>query len=537
MITKKYFMKIWGPLKKLPYLSGIFICLFIFMIYSPALDIYLFGDGYQLLDFCYSGWNNPSVFFEVINNFFRPIVNFSYLFNYTFFKENIFFYRLTSLFIHLANVFLLYLLLLKVTGKRTMAAVTVLLFGTSPMYSGLTIELGFTASPDITLLLFFLGILLGFAGKKETFGIAKQFFIFFCVAGAIGSKESWVILPLLLMSFLLLIKKCSFKRALVSTLPIWVLTLLYSTILFFIPLLTNSSSALNYSGFDFTNMKSMATKMFYLLCRYVGLAEYFHAYLWQLITVFILGAGFLAGILYLKNNLALWGMCVMCLGNIPTLPLPYTPSRFNYIPLVGFWIMIVAVIEQIVQIVSHKFHRQRYYLSLGIGMGIIYLVTYNTIMLQWEMKDYRRLGESCKIIVSMYKNIKDQIPVNQPLVFINKGTRQVVKEVAASVQGYQKLFFVRAKAIWQLIYFAQLANFAGEPFTYRMIPIQADRIGTIFSETFQVIIFTDRGFYLSHKYEDILRELYLTHKQLPHWVQGYTFIPLENPNTSEISER
>jgi len=510
-------------------LAGL-VLLLILLIYLPALNIYLFGDGYVLLDYCYSGWRHPLVFFDLINNFFRPIINFSYLLNYTVFHEHIPLYIFTTLCIHLLNVLFLYRLLFRVTGRKSIAVLTILLYGTSSLYSGATIELGFAATPDITLLCFALGILLCFSKTTHVGGIGNQCVLYLCLLGAIGSKEAWIILPLIVFSFLILVMKFSLKKAIVSIIPMSALAGIYVVILFLIPWVSRTSSALDYSGFSLANIQTMLVKASYVLWGYIGFfgdvsfQEYAAGHVAYIVMAYIVGIGCLIGLVFLKNRLALWGLCLMILANIPTLPIPYAPSRFNYIPLVGFWIMAVACVDQIVRILGQKLQIKQGYTTAMIGLGIGCLVLYHVIMLQWEINDYRRLGTACKTIVSMYKAIKAQIRLDQPVIFLNQGTRRVVTELAQSIQGYQKVVFVRSQGIWELIHFAHLANFAGEPFTYRLVPVQQGKIEAIWQNPFQVVVFTDQGFLLTHAHDEALRQFYQVYHQLPAQVDAYQFL-------------
>jgi hypothetical protein len=167
----------------------------------------------------------------------------------------------------------------------------------------------------------------------------------------------------------------------------------------------------------------MKDKLFHLLYRYVGLGDSFYGYLWQIIFMSAAVIGFLVVCILLKNRFALWGLCWMGLTILITLPVEYDPSRYNYLPLIGFWITVVVVFEQLVQLLLSRFQIKRYYVFLLIGMGIGYLVLYNTIMLQWEIDDYRRLGDAHKKLVKMYENFQSQLLPNQPILFFNTTLR------------------------------------------------------------------------------------------------------------------
>ena len=61
------------------------ISIFIMTIYFPSINNYLRGDDYEWLNESYGAINDPFVLFKTINNFFRPMIKISYLFNHFFF--------------------------------------------------------------------------------------------------------------------------------------------------------------------------------------------------------------------------------------------------------------------------------------------------------------------------------------------------------------------------------------------------------------------------------------------------------------------
>jgi hypothetical protein len=281
----------------------------------------------------------------------------------------------------------------------------------------------------------------------------------------------------------------------------------------------------------------MKDKLFHLLYRYVGLGDSFYGYLWQIIFMSAAVIGFLVVCILLKNRFALWGLCWMGLTILITLPVEYDPSRYNYLPLIGFWITVVVVFEQLVQLLLSRFQIKRYYVFLLIGMGIGYLVLYNTIMLQWEIDDYRRLGDAHKKLVKMYENFQSQLLPNQPILFFNNGTRKPISEISASFNGYEKLLFVRTRAPWELIHFAPLANFVGEPSRQRMVPVQQSRIAEIIQKgDFQMVVFTDQDFFMSNDARHAFQQLYRAYKQLPPRAEMYHIIVF-NENDEKLPNR
>ena len=125
----------------------------------------------------------------------------------------------------------------------------------------------------------------------------------------------------------------------------------------------------------------------------------------------------------------------------------------------------------------------------------------------------------------MYRVVKDQLPHNEPVVFVDISTRKAVHETNISVKGYAKLLFVRESAIWQMVYLPPLANFVGEPFREMMVPIPDSELDAVFQGEYTMLIFTDGAFFISDLYKTKVWEYYQQNRKLPYKVQAVRFVP------------
>ena len=507
-----------------PYLPVLLILLFILIIYLPALNVYLMRDDFEWLEESYRAWQNPLVLLQPINNFFRPMVKLSYLLDYTFFKTNVQYYNLTTILIHLVNVFLLYLFIHRTTKKRYLAGLIALTFGTSPMYSEVT--LWAAGRPDSILLMFILGVLLRFTHNEEKnvkgplqFGITLLLTL--C---ALASKETWVLLPFFIFSFFWILKEVPFMTAVKKTSGFFVLLFLYLGYFIGLPILSGTSAPTSYAGF---NIIEVIEKFEHLILKYIGMDDVLTIgtrHIVPLIIIVLILAALAYRFLRTKNRVALWGLIWMLISIAISLFIRYAPSRYNYLPLMGFWIMIVAFLDFEVNRLMEKFRIRKQPVLLVIGVVLFLLVSYHVIMLQWEIKDYRDQGEPHRAVVEMYDAVKDRLPRNMPIVFVDFSTRKAVLESAQSVRGYRKLLFVRERAIWQMVFICPLANFAGNPFTELMEPIPAEQLDEVFKGDFTVLVCTDNAFFIKNDEIPRLREFYHVHKKLPYKVEAVRFV-------------
>jgi hypothetical protein len=508
-------------LRQKPYIIGLLFIIFILIIYLPTMNTYLMSDDFEWLEESYSGWQDPSQFFQPINNFFRPLVKFTYLLNYTLFKTRAPFYNACTVLIHLANVFLLYFLVFKITRRITPASLIALFYGSSPVYCQVTL---WTAGrPDSILLIFMLTILILLYNPGEKKQILKHIMILVFTFCAAASKETWILLPFLAVGLLWLVKQTPLKTTLKSTAGLFVLMIAYVGYFIIIPKLSGAASFTSYAKFDI----GTAVKKFANIFRYIGLEKFSKGTFWQIALIAVILAALTYWLIRRKNRLALYGLLWMLMTIAISLPIYYTPSRYHYLPLVGFWIMIIAWLEKDIKDIIKKFKIKPVLVLLVIGFLILFYLAHQVIMLQWEIKDFYKRGATHKILVDMYLKVKDQVPHDRPIVFIDLGQRRAVDELARTIDGYPKVLFVRKRAIWQQVFLAPLANFGGDPFSTRMKSIPGTELDTVFQKDFTALVFTDRGFFISDIHKQKVREFYRQHLQLPFKVQALRFVPVK----------
>jgi hypothetical protein len=507
-----------------PYITALLIILFILIIYLPALDVYLMRDDFEWLEESYRAWQYPSILLQPINNFFRPLVKLSYLLDYTLFKTHVPYYNLTTIFIHLVNVFLLYLFIRRTTKRRYLAGLIALTFGTSPMYSEVT--LWAAGRPDSILLMFILGVLLRFASseEKKRSGPLQLGITLLLTICALASKESWVLLPFFALSFLWIMKEVPFMTAVKKTSGLFVLLILYLGYFIGLPILSGTSAPTSYAGL---NIIEGVEKFEHLILKYIGMDDILTVgtrHIVPLIIIVLILAALAYRFFRTGNRVALWGLIWMLMSIAISLFIRYAPSRYNYFPLMGFWIMIAAFLDFEINRLMEKLKIRKQPILLVTGIVLFLLVSYHVIMLQWEIKDYRDQGEPHRMVIEMYNDVKDRLPRNMPIVFVDASTRKAVLESAQSVRGYRKLLFVRERAIWQMVFICPLANFAGNPFTELMEPIPTDQLDGVFQGDFTVLVFTDTAFYIKNDEKPRLREFFQEHKKLPYKVEAVRFV-------------
>ncbi len=504
---------------------GILIGVFLILIYSPAFSTFLIGDDFDWLDSAYCGWQHPLRLLQPIGGFFRPLIKVTYLVDYSLFGPHAFFYNVTNLLFHIINVSLLCMLLFRVTGRIFSTAIAALGFAASAFHSEAT--LWAAGRPDSVLAIFLLLTLLLLSCRWERFRVLQHVSITLLGLCAACSKESWVLLPVIAITYLWLIKGRPMTEAVLSALPLILLLSIYLFYFIGVPILTTGSFSPPYGAVGFN---SIINKFGYLMFKYVGAGEFFVGSAWQLIIVSIILISIVYRLLMTKNFLALWGAIWMLSFVWVSLPIYYAASRYNYIPLIGFWVMLTAGLEYELGCLANRFQlRKRFVYGIAISLFGFY-VAHQSIMVRWDIQDYRRYGELHRIVYNMYLSVKSRLPIEQPVIFVNSGTRRAVTEARVFFYGYRKLFFSREDAIWQEVSIDALANFAGEPFIRLLRPVPGCSIVTTLRTSSTILVFDDSGFSISHSAElqQYVADYYCKNGCLPPKVEVLRFVSAQD---------
>jgi hypothetical protein len=494
------------------WLFGLVLTAIVITAFAPAYDVFLVSDDFELLDASYRLVVDPLAGFELINGFFRPLVKWTFAIDYLIFGDFAPGYMLTNIGIHLLNVLLLYMLMARHL-RQPVAAAAAAAFALSPLDSEAV--LWASSRGDTVLLLLWLGALLLLDWDVDP--PSRSRFAAFLVTAllCIGAKESWVLFPLIATGFLVLVKGSATGSAVRRLWILWLAFGAYLVLLILRPVLTGSSSPAYYADFGF---QSAVAKTSRTLLGFLGLggAEFGATAALVLAAVVVFGAMLAAW--YTKNGFGQWAVVWMLATLAISAPFPVAPLRYNYLPLVGFWMVVAALAD-------HAFGRDRAgstwnspgrrASSILAIVGVAAVLSVEGRALQLEIDDYRRYGEVHRELTGLFRSVAPAISNDRPLLLINAGTRAAVEEVVNEVGGVDKTFFVRRDALWQLVFLPPLANFLGTPFDVLLRPVAATEISEALAGEVTVVYFDDRGFRLLPEAPGAVAESFARTGRLP----------------------
>jgi len=344
--------------------------------------------------------------------------------------------------------------------------------------------------------------------------------LIFVVIGA-GTKESWVVFPFISTAFLVIVLRNPLLVAMERTRWLWLALFLYLGIFVGLPAISGAPTAAFYA--DFSPLHVLV-KVCRLILTFCGLGELALGELTTIGFAGILAVAAVAIAVRQGNRSALWSI----FWTAATLALAASFSdvalRHNYLPLAGFWMTLAFLVDGFLSTGdATRGHRRQRIRSVLLASSAVAVLVMEGLALQVEIDDYRRYGDLHREVIEKLVPIEPEIPRDRALLFINRGQRRAVEEVAASVAGINKSFFVRKDAIWQMVFLPPLANFLGTPFVDTLRAVPEREISSALGDDVTVLVFTDNGFRFGAEIPDELVHFFTVNGRLPETVGLYRY--------------
>jgi len=396
------------------FLIPLILILIVFLQYSGSLQNQLFYDDEELIyknTYVQNLGYWPKYFTENMiagagkqSNMYRPILLLSFAFDYSLWKDNPFGYHLTNIFLHSLNAVFVFLLIRNLFKNNFIAFFTAILFAIHPVQ---TEAVAYASGRTDPLSAFFLLGSLFFYEKflnnnRLSLAFYLSSFVFFLLA--ILSKESAVILPLLLTAVLLIKTKTiksKFSRHFLYLIPFVLLSAGYfylrmtrfnfGNTLNFYQNITTSEEISVYS-------QSIATRLFtfagvfleylkivlfpkeLIFARNVNLINsFFNFQVFGFIVIFCLFA-FFSWKNFRKNNLFLFSFIWFFASILPTsglIPInSILAEHYLYLPSVALFLLISFYLYQIFFSAKTVFIKMTVIFTLSVIAPALFLRTF-----------------------------------------------------------------------------------------------------------------------------------------------------------------
>ena len=333
--------------------------------------------------------NIPSTFTGgyLYDNYYRPMVMISFIVDTAIAGQSSSMYHLTNLILHLLICFLAYLLLKKLTGEDFLSLILALFFSIHPV--NINAVSWIAGRNDLLLTLFTLLSFLFFIKysreNKNSFLLLSALFYLL----GMFSKETAVLIPLLLLFYFLLVNEFKIRSAIEKILLIilvYTIPALIYLVLRFVLSPVKSTGEISLSAF-FQNLNipfEYVAKMFYLF----GISQLSMTNSTLIVLGILISAVILLLVIFNKNidkKLILLGFIFFIVFVLPPLfvRMPASDGEFNYIdcrfylPVFGILLIFAAIIRSYKSLAFWKKKSSKTVLTVLVSVFFVYVLVFN----------------------------------------------------------------------------------------------------------------------------------------------------------------
>lgn len=141
-----------------------------------------------------------------------------------------------------------------------------------------------------------------------------------------------------------------------------------------------------------------------------------------------------------RHAAGVFGVALLFAPMLPTLLVPYQPTRYLVAPYAGFLLLAAACFSLLHQRLGP--HGQRVAAVTGAVVASIVLLAH-AFTVRADLRDWARVSEAHARLVTQAKAICCDFPLDRPVAVVRADGTNVLRDIALSVEGWPKLFYVR----------------------------------------------------------------------------------------------
>ncbi len=401
-------------------------------LYAPALRLALAGDDYQWLQLAHRALHRPALLLADLDTFYRPTTTWTLALDRLAWGRRALGFHLTNLLLHaLAGAGLM--AAARRLGVRPATALAIgLLWVASP----------FTEEPAVSvairfedlLLLAWLALVLAWPRAGERWGRGRVAVAVAAVALAALSKETWIVTPALVAALELAHRRVALRRALPATVAVAASAAAYAAVYF--------AAFPGDKGYYAVSLAPLA-KIPHELAAFLyfeGLLPLGFALTWRgALALALVAALAVLGLRYARAAAAV-GLALLVAPTLPTLLVPYLPTRYTTIPYAGFLLLAAAAAEAGVLRAPRRWRVPA--VAGGSVLGAAVLAG-GALTVRADLADYARISAAHEILLRQAGAVARDFPLDRPVLVVRSEDDNPIREIMATPRGLPKLVFVR----------------------------------------------------------------------------------------------
>jgi len=401
-------------------------------LYRPALGLELIGDDYQWMQLARSALHRPSLLLADLDTFWRPSSTWTLAATHLAAPFSPAAHHAVSLGLQVTAALLL-LGVARRAGLGTLGSAAVaLVWACSPFASEPAVSV---ASRHETLLLAaWLALALAWPGPGERWSAGRIAGAAAGAALAACSKETWVVTPALVVGYDLVIRRAPTRVAL-RTAGVFVgLAAAYTAVRFVVfPTLRGY--------FDLSpGVLAKVPHEFAAFLYLEGLMPIRFPFGWRSVAALAVVAAGAWLALRRRSAAALLGLAFLVIPTIPTLLVPYLPTRYTTIPYCGFALMAVGCFEELVRDLGATARRLAGAAFAGVGALVL---AAGAFMVRAELADAEGLSRLHAALLAEARAVSAGFPVGRPVVVVRAEDDNPSETLALAARGFPKLPYLR----------------------------------------------------------------------------------------------
>jgi len=409
-----------------------------FWLYLPALRLPLVGDDYHWWQLGRAAAARPSLLLAPLGQFWRPLATVQWAVEGRLWDRWATGYHLDGVLLHAACAVALGLLARRLGLGRTAAAAVAALWAGSPLAEEPAVSAA--ARHDTQLLLAWLLLTLAWPARGERWTGWRVAVAAGAGTAALLAKETWIATPLLVAG--LSWARGDGVRALVRAAAPWMgAGGLYAAL---------HAAALPSSGYV-GSAGTAVVKALHELAAFLWLVQPlplgFRADWRGGLAALAVGAAAVWG-LRARRPAATVGTALLLAGMLPTLPVPYLPTRYTAAPLAGF---LLLAADTAVRLAASLPGRLRAAAGGAAWMAAALVAVAGAYVVRADLVDWARVGAAHRRLLAEAAAVSPHLPAGLPVAVARADRGEPLAEVALAPRGLAKIFYPRPQAPYGLV--------------------------------------------------------------------------------------
>ena len=422
------------------------------LLYASVPRMELTGDDYQWLGLEHRTHASPSLLLADLDGFWRPTATWTLRLEELAAPHSAAFHHGANLAFHLLAVVLLALAARRLSPGLGAAAAVALLWGVSPFATEPVVSV---ASRHQTLLLSaWLVMILAWPARQQTWSRWRAAAVCGAILFAAASKETWVVTPGLVLVLELAVHGSRPRRALLVTAASAGAAAVYLGLhLLLLP------GGRDYFAASPAALAKVPHELaaFFELETLVPIA--FRLSLMGILAAAATAVAVAAG-LRLRLPGAAVGTALLLLPTVPTLLVPYLPTRYTAIPYAGFLLLLCTLAGEGLR----RMDGRRRWLAAAPATVLAALVALSSfVTVRADLDDYGRLSDLHARLLAEAARVAPELPVGVPVILVRLERDNPLRELALSPRGLPKIYYPRPGDPYGLIDSAALFDWILRP--------------------------------------------------------------------------